>query len=414
MNQQPDPRRTGMLIGYRVISELVGKASSFVLILLTARFLTKEEFAVLSLGYATGWILSVASDFGMQIYLAREVAKTPEIALHILKVLLRRRLKLTVLLFLALLAVSLATGWPVLRAAFFLIVIAQVLGSLIDFLCYFLRGLSRSDLESSFTLGYRPATLLVVATCLVMNGRLTSVAVTLAAGSLLGLLFVLRLCWRVGSRYQPAGADPTLPLEERLGSYREFLPIGAGIVFSALYFRSDLYLIEWWRGLEAVALYNAVFRLIDALRLLPSALLAVIFPRLCRETSNRVVIIYGSMLASAGLILALVTARLSPWIVSLAYGPNYLDAVGAFQILLWALPLLYLNFLLTHQLIAWDLQNYFAALCGAGLVVNLCLNVALVPSLGIRGAAWATVLTEVFLTAGWTWILLSRRKKIAS
>jgi O-antigen/teichoic acid export membrane protein len=77
---------------------------------------------------------------------------------------------------------------------------------------------------------------------------------------------------------------------------------------------------------------------------------------------------------------------------------------------LWALPLLYLNFLLTHQLIAWDLQSYFAVLCGSGLVVNLCLNVTLVPSFGIQGAAWSTVLTEVFLTGGWIWVLLSRRK----
>jgi len=405
------PGKTGFLVSYRVVSELVGKGSTFILIILTARLLTKEEFAVLSLAYATGWILSVVSDFGMQIYLAREVAKAPGFALQILRALLYRRVQLSALLFLGLLAFSLATGWPAFRTAFLLVVLAQVLGSLIDFLCHFLRGVSRSDVESSFTLAYRPASLLVVAACLAAGGKLTSVAIALATASLLGLLMILRVSWRIGQHGEAVAAASPVLLKERLAGLREFLPIGVGIVLSALYFRADLYLIEWWRGLEAVALYNAVFRLIDASRLLPAALLAVIFPRLCRETTTRAAIRYGFLLVSAGLILALGIRLASSWIVTLAYGRDYLAAVPAFDILLWGLPLFYLNYLLTHQLIAWNLQSYFAVLCGSGLVVNLCLNVVLIPRIGIEGAALSTVLTEVFLTAGWVLVLRGRRRR---
>ena len=45
----------------------------------------------------------------------------------------------------------------------------------------------------------------------------------------------------------------------------------SGIVLSALYFRIDVFLVQLWSGTEAVALYNAVFRLVEALRLFPAA-----------------------------------------------------------------------------------------------------------------------------------------------
>ena len=48
-----------------------------------------------------------------------------------------------------------------------------------------------------------------------------------------------------------------------------------------------------------------------------------------------------------------------------------MQAVDAFKILLLALPLLFLNFALTHQLMAWGLQRFYALLCAGALFCNL-------------------------------------------
>ena len=62
---------------------------------------------------------------------------------------------------------------------------------------------------------------------------------------------------------------------------------GLGILISALYFRCDVFFIEHWHGLEAVGAYNAAFRIVEALRLFPAAVLAVSYPALCtaRDTA---------------------------------------------------------------------------------------------------------------------------------
>jgi len=57
-----------------------------------------------------------------------------------------------------------------------------------------------------------------------------------------------------------------------------------------------------------------------------------------------------------------------------------------------------LNFVLTHQLIAWNGQRIYAAICAASLVFNVAANAYLIPTAGIVGAGWSTLWTEAVLT----------------
>jgi O-antigen/teichoic acid export membrane protein len=74
--------------------------------------------------------------------------------------------------------------------------------------------------------------------------------------------------------------------------------------------------------------------------------------------------------------------------------------VPAFRILALCLPLFSFNYALTHQLIGWDGQRAYVGICAAALVANVALNTRLIPTLSIDGAAWATLGTEVVVTAG--------------
>jgi O-antigen/teichoic acid export membrane protein len=82
-------------------------------------------------------------------------------------------------------------------------------------------------------------------------------------------------------------------------------------------------------------------------------------------------------------------------LVVLLFGAPYAAAAPTFRILLLSFPLLSLNYALTHQLIGWDQQCAYAAICATALVVNVALNARLIPALSIEGAAWATIGTEL-------------------
>jgi putative peptidoglycan lipid II flippase len=106
----------------------------------------------------------------------------------------------------------------------------------------------------------------------------------------------------------------------------------------------------------------------------------------------------GLPLAAGGIVLA-------PGIVELAGGAGFADAAAPLRLLLPAGALAYVNGLFGYALIAKDRQRDALWLNVVGLVLNLALNLALVPSLGIVAAAGVTLGCEVVILGG-SWLLM--------
>jgi O-antigen/teichoic acid export membrane protein len=398
--------RKVLLVAYRAFSELSGKGAFFVITVVAAHRLTPPAFGVFSLAAALGWIVAVATDFGIQLHVARAVARRPESAVSILQTWMRVRIwtsgiaLVVVTLGLLARAPGLDVAVPVLLFA-----LLYVGNGLIEFLHYFYRGLGRSDVESTLTLGQRIATLGCALVALTWRPTLTALAIAMIAPVVVTLTFSGLYAWRLAREVAArAGSshvsetDAWKPVWSEIG--REVLPIGAGIVLSALYFRIDIFLIQLWQGAESVGLYNAVFRLVEALRLFPAAVLAVVLPSLCRAGDKRPLVQVSVAITTFAIAATLVLWAAAAWGIPLVYGSAYGAAVPAFRILLLSFPLFSLNYALTHQLIGWDGQRAYAAICAAALVANLALNTRLIPARSIEGAAWATLFTELVLTAG--------------
>jgi O-antigen/teichoic acid export membrane protein len=381
------------LVAFKAFADAAGKGSLFVITLVAARRLSPWAFGVFGLGTTLGWMLSVAADFGVQMHLARAVAQAPAAAGALLRRWWRARAIATVASVTALTAALLV--WRADRAIAIPLVAfaaAYACASLVEFLNYFYRGLSRSDIESTLTIGQRGATLALALAVLVWRPDVTLLALAMLAPSVVTMIWSLRLAAQL-----PAGAARAAP---RGTFFTDVFPIGLGIVLSAVYFRVDVLLVEMWSGIEAVARYNAVFRVIDALRLFPAAVLAVVLPALCRTGGFGPLARIAAAVTAFGVAVAAFLWASAGWLVPLLFGAPYADAAYTFRILALSFPLLSLNLALTHQLVAWNRQRTYAAICAVALVVNLLLNAWLIPVWSIDGAAWATLGTELCVTGG--------------
>jgi O-antigen/teichoic acid export membrane protein len=405
------------LVVYRAGSDLIGKAAFLVITVAAARRLSQEAFGIFSLASTVGWIAAIATDFGIQLHLARSVAQEPGRAPVLLRAWLRLRLATSA----AAIAVTAAIVWMVPQAhrygaAMVLLTTMYVVSGLVEFLHYFYRGLSRSDLESTLTLGQRVVTLALGLAVLWVKPDLTLLAAAMLVPVAGTCLYSVRLAYGLARKTSEtehaaedaadaAEASKDAPENERPVRVaaewrRDVMPIAAGVVLSALYFRADVFLIEIWNGTGAVALYNAVFRLVEALRLLPAAVLAVALPVLCRATSAKPLRQVAALVCGLGVAATIACELVAPAIVRVLYGEPYAAAVPALRVLLLAFPLMSLNYALTHQLIGWNGHRAYAAICAAAFVFNIGLNALILPALSITGAAWATVWTEVLLSAG--------------
>ena len=388
------------LIVYRALSDCAAKGSLFIVTILAARRLSPEAFGAFSIASTFGWILAVAADCGIQLHVARSVAVDRAGAPETLARWLRLRLETSAAAILVAIAVVVVVR-PPFGTAFLLLAAAYVVSGLIEFTYYFYRGAGRTDLESSMTLVHRLSMLGCASAILVWRPTLPGIGLALLLPAIVVLLLALTAARRLAVSMR---ADSPSFDRRHAGIGREFLvdilPIGAGIVLSALYFRIDLFLVDAWLGQAAAGSYNAVFRIVEALRLFPAAAIAVALPVLFRAGDRKPVGRIVTWVTLFALAVSAAGIAVAPWLIPTIYGNGYASAVPAFRILLLSFPLFSVNYALTHQLIGWRGQNAYVGVCAAALAGNVALNAVLIPAEGVAGAAWATFWTELILTAG--------------
>lgn len=410
-------RYVTLQIALKAGADIVGKAATLIITVVAARRLNADPFAVLAYAMATGWLLGVATDAGLSMHLARETARLRGHAATARQA--ERQLLLEVVSLrsgLAFLAATIAVlSAPYLvpahwRLQFVVIVIAQLAAAVVETIAHYYRGIRRSEIESIIHSGYRIVTLVWALIVLWWWRRLDYLGVAMLAPALSAAIVSIAIATRIAERGSGLPAPGSGLTPSRF--FRDVLPLGAGVLISALYFRIDVYFIQQWHGLQPVGGYNAAFRLVEALRLMPAAVMAVTFPTLVQAVDTQLVKRLGAALTAVGIVLAIVCALGGSVIMPLLYGDTYAYAAPAFSILALALPLFFLNYALTHQVIGWDGQRAYLLIAVLALAANIVSNIVLVPSQGIAGAAIATVLTEIVVTIGCVFVLWSKRVAI--
>jgi O-antigen/teichoic acid export membrane protein len=389
------------LVAYKATADVVSKTVTLLVTITAARVLAPEAFGVLALAMTTGWLLGVASDAGLPLFLARAVARGDGAVPQVLRDLMRLRGALGLAALVAGLAVAVLWAPASSVAAFTLVVVAQLAGAVLETLSHVYRGLGRSEIESTLTLAHRLLTAMLASLALFLWPTLLALSVALVIPPVAALVVSFAIAARLSPDERPPSPQPSATRHwtpRRM--LRDAAPIGLGILVSALYFRCDVYFLQYWRGLETVGMYNAVFRLVEATRLLPAAALAVVFPDLCRASTSRPMTRLAIVLGGAGALAMAFTFTAAEGIVHLTYGGAYYGAIDVLRVLSLSMPLFFINYALTHQVIAWDGQRRYLLISSAALVANVAANVLLIPAYGMAGAAWATLITEVVVSMG--------------
>lgn len=391
-------RPAGLLTIYRVASDIAAKGAMFIVTIAAARTLERDDFGRFALASTLGWLVAIAADLGIQAHLARSVAQRSTEAASALRRWLPVRAATGLAgLSLALVSLRLMDSGRGEWLSMSLLVTAYAASGFSECVYHFFRGLGRSDLESTLTLVQRGAMGALALGALWWHPSLNALALAMLVPAAATAGIALVVANRLAPEWQGPGSSRNAVWHELVG---DVAPIGVGILLSALYFRVDVFLLERWSDTSQVALYNAVFRVIDALRLFPAAALAVALPSLCRAHDARPLMRIALPLTSGAVSVAGLLWLTAAPVVTTLYGTQFASAVLPFRTLLLSVPLMTLNYALTQQLIGWHGQRAFAILCACALVINLSLNAATIPGGGMQAAAWSTVWTEAFLTAG--------------
>jgi len=191
--------------------------------------------------------------------------------------------------------------------------------------------------------------------------------------------------WNFDSQYAKKLALDSVP----------FVFISMSILVSG---RIDQVFIKYFIDITTVGLYSVAVQLTEIWQVLPQILLAALFPALVNaHTTNK---IYGKRVLALTLLLSLYcvlvslfTIVLAPVLVPLIYGTAFIASVPLLKIYTWSLFGTVSGFLITTILVTENQRRIQIMVGILPMILNIILNLLLIPQYGAAGAAWATVLS---------------------
>ncbi|MBN1935592.1 MAG: flippase, partial [Anaerolineae bacterium] len=199
------------------------------------------------------------------------------------------------------------------------------------------------------------------------------------------------------------------------GMLRESWPLMLNNLLSMAFFKVDVLLLEALKGSLVQGLYSSVaYKLIDAINIIPSSFTFALFPLMSRyaessrEAMHRAYGLAVRLLALASLPLALVLTTLAYPLANLVGGSGYIpDSAIALQLMIWSIPLGFINSVTHYLLIALGRQRELTWTFVIGVGFSVAANLLLIPHWSYRASALIHVASEGVLLI--TFYALMRR-----
>ncbi|HEX8995154.1 MAG TPA: glycosyltransferase [Ktedonobacterales bacterium] len=184
--------------------------------------------------------------------------------------------------------------------------------------------------------------------------------------------------------------------------------LGLALALNILYYRIDVPLLALLAGSEAVAIYTSAYRVLDVATLLPvtaaTAALPLILAQPTRKHLSAFVSQYLELALVAGLFVGVALTASARPILAALYSDRYDAAYPTMVTLAWVGGLTLITNVFSPLAVALERRRLLLYASGAALIANLALNLALIPLLGALGAALATLVTELVVTAPLAWV----------
>ena len=168
-----------------------------------------------------------------------------------------------------------------------------------------------------------------------------------------------------------------------------------------IYMKVDQIMLGNILGGEAVGVYSAATRVSEAFYFLPTVLVSSITPVLVEVRERNTSLyhlhlqrLFSLMIAMGIAVAVIVTLTAAPLIHGL-FSSDYAAAVSILVIHIWASPFVFLGVAQGPWDVNEDLQQLALARFGMGSIMNIILNLLLIPIYGPIGATVATVVSYI-------------------
>lgn len=197
------------------------------------------------------------------------------------------------------------------------------------------------------------------------------------------------------------------------GMVGEGWPLMLNHFLATIFFQIDVVIIQAAHGDRMVGQYGVAYKWISALNVIPAFFTMALLPvlsRMAREDRGALKRNYGlavKLLVGTALPVAVLFTFLAYALTGVLGGAEFLpDGAIATQIMIWSIPIGWINSLTQYVLVALDLQRRITGAFIAAVTFNIVSNLILIPPYGYRAAALTTIASEAVLLAAFSVLLV--------
>ena len=385
-------KNTTILFVANIISYLLG----FFTTIYTARYLGVEGFGVLSLALSLTGIFGVFTDLGLGTLTTREVSRNKSQANKYIGNTAVMKVFLAFLTFGLIALVVYILNYPqTVKDVVYLITLSVIFGAF--------TGIFNSIFQAFEKMEYMSLNIILNAV-LMLAGVLTVIYYGLGIIALSSVYFI--------------SSGIILILTFFIYSWKFFLPkihldlnfwkptikeasfFGLSSILVVIYFYIDSVMLSIMVGNSAVGIYNAAYKLIFVLLFIPTVFVTSIFPLMSQHfesAKNLLKLEYEKSvkyLFAIAMFIFVYGFVFADKIIFIIYGGSYTASIAALQTLIFVVPIIFITNLFGNILGAINRQKAITIVTGANALLNITLNLILIPKFSYIGASAATVATE--------------------
>jgi O-antigen/teichoic acid export membrane protein len=181
-------------------------------------------------------------------------------------------------------------------------------------------------------------------------------------------------------------------------------------LLASVFWRIDLWVLKAFAGAAAVGIFSAGVKYLDGLNVIPSYFTLAIFPLMSRyaqagkDSLSKAYRLAVQLLFMVSLPIAVFVTFASTTLIRILGGAAYLpDSATALSIMIWSVPIGFVNSVTQYALIAVNQQRFLTRAFVIGVVFTTAANLALVPRYGYIAAAAILIPAELSLFIPFSW-----------
>ncbi len=367
----------------------------------TARYLGPERYGIISFALAFTSIFGVFTDLGLNTLTVREVARNKNLADKYLgNLLLLKSILVILAVFVIVVAINLMDHDKSTIEVVYLISLSIVIAAFTGVFNSFFQAFERIEYVSIGSLLSSVFMLLGAFYAINRGFGLLGFACIYIFSSIMVFAYTLFISKRSlltnGLKIDLGMVWPTIV---------EALPFGLTSLSGMIYTYTDSIILSSLQGNEVVGWYNASYRLVLMLLFIPNVINIVIFPVMSRfftSSPSFMKLLYGKYLKFMLILcipMGIGTTLIADKIIMFVFGVAFAKSIIALQILVWTIVLTFAGAAFVKLLESTNRQRIITKISLICVVVNVLLNLLLIPKFSYVGSSIATVVTELVLVS---------------